>query len=566
MNPFFRNFILFCALCFVAIGPVHELQAVKIKKLTKKNCRKKLRKLQKKVDAKWNAKIGIQIGICQILLHKYEAALIQLWKFESEKKYRDLIHLYRAHAFIKEGKMDAAFRSIKKVIKKRGRFAPLGFYYLGEYYKELGNKRKAKKSFKAFLSKVKKRRKKKGKKLDVPELGLKHRKKMVKKAKKYLKPKKKKRSVKEKQWKVNAPVVKEEKASPVWDYIYLSGSLMAEGDWKKEKEPTAGAYEFKDSWSMDEYAGTKLAFGVGPLDYEGFVTRLESNLKSEWYTEERLIMEYFQDGGEFFFSVDRWYMMPQFIVDQYITYSGFSIGYQFLWDRTFSYFKDYSYNIKYQKDRGTNRILPWVSIQYLDDFRTRVFSRFEFHPNWLTLLETNRLWSVHLSQDIFFPSAEANLYLEGYYENWLFEATLRNHHTWGGTLAGDILLGERWYFRLILGFFAEQYIDQFIRFKDFGPNAIMLDGKDPDKDFKDPYLMHEEYRLTLFNYSAELNIAVTFADIHQIRLAAFVNNVEGNTLSDYDYLEIGAGMVYHCTLPNPDLIRRKARYGFFGLF
>ena len=383
---------------------------------------------------------------------------------------------------------------------------------------------------------------------------------------------------------MNAPIASKKEDPGVWKYIYLSGRLHLEGDWKKEKAPDMTQYVLKDSWSMEEVLGQAFTFGAGPIETAQLVTRAEFNFYSNWLTEDTLIYRYFEeDNADFFFQWDYWQYTPHIMLDQFVNLSAWKLGYQYSFARTFTSYTYYPVGLNeasrgYQRIFGNEYIIPWVSVIYAEDFRTRFFYRLDYTPEFVNILASHRNWSLHLSQDIFFPTSHANLYFEFYYEMALYEASLMDHYNVGGVLAGDLLVADSWYFRLILGLQYNNFKDVRLRYQYFGEQAGALQDKDPFATPEDPLFEVNEVKLRLYDFNSELNVAWTFFDYHQLRISLFIQQSIGvpeylnpqiqeqEELTDYDYFDFGAGIVYRFTYPDPDLIRRKAKYGFFGLF
>ena len=535
--------------------------------LTIKKCKKKMEFISARYQSKLNVESGLRLAYCYFKLKKYNKALSLFKKFENDSVYRVFASMFVGRIYLKQKKMSQALQKITSVVELKERFSIVALYDLGSYFRLIKKKHKAKRVFRLFINKVKSAKRKKVD-LDPSELGIKEIKGMVKKAKRYAR-RKRKRTVREQNWEINQPVLvkKTETQEEEPYYFYVAGRLYVDWLWKFLKDSSAETYQLTDKYVDEGELGPKLILGVGPYKYEMLVTRAEYNIASNWLTESSLIME-----GEQIFDLLRHHMIHDFMLDQYIeiedlqqyNLDSFQIGYHLA--------INHSHLTPRNEDRvedihqsGLRRIIPWVSVSFMENYRSRIFFRYDFNPNWFIWYEAHRTMAIHLSQDFLFPDNHINAYLEGFYGWNKYESTLLDTNTLGFIGVVDFVVHDMWSLRLASAYQRSNYIDLKIRYPFKGSWTQIVGG---EGSLLKKISYPETVNLALNDLSAEFDVIFSPHDWHQFRFVVFGNYVSAfnEKVQDYDYKEIGISFYYQFAFPNNNFIRRKSRYGFFGLF
>ena len=147
-------------------------------------------------------------------------------------------------------------------------------------------------------------------------------------------------------------------------------------------------------------------------------------------------------------------------------------------------------------DRDTQNIgfiSPWIGVRYLDHYYFRFFLRFFSINDKVNTLMTGgagrfstkdpvegySIPSIHLAHNFYFPQYEADLYVEGYYAKYRYNAYLYNNNVIGWITWLQVPLHKKWKvtFHPMIHITYESYVDSRIRMDltTLKPDTIPLD-------------------------------------------------------------------------------------------
>ena len=170
---------------------------------------------------------------------------------------------------------------------------------------------------------------------------------------------------------------------------------------------------------------------------------------------------------------------------------------------------------------------------------------------------------LNLNELEYSDTKHTNLAELGFYGWNKYESTLLDTNTLGFVGVVDFVVHDMWSLRLASAYQRSSYVDSKLRYPFKGGWEQVIKGGLLDKA---PF--PETINLALNDLSVEFDVIFSPHDWHQFRLVVFGNYVSAfnEKILDYDYQEIGVSFYYQFAFPNNNFIRRKSRYGFFGLF
>lgn len=498
---------------------------------------KKTVKQYKQANGTVPAIIMRMYGVSAFKSKKYKIALKLLMAAFGEEKDK-ITHsfylFYIGQTMMKKKMYDAAAVILARCTQYKDNFAIEALFHTGVAYGNAEEKKKAKRFFNKYLK-------------------TKPSKKMKKKTKAWLK-RLKRLSLKAKQWQPNQAIEGRSKDIPaIFNVLYLKGAFGGEFYNLARKAANSSTFEPDDVAKNEELIAPDITVGVGPYALGPVNSRVEYNLASQHFTDEKALAGYFQPEGKNPFPADKWYLNNEIMIDQNVSIPYVSMGYNFLYDMSL---------VDLVASTSQRRILPWLAVEYADHFRTRIFYNHYFRKDEIDVLSSKLQKSGHFSQDFYFPNLNFNLYLEGFYKVINFEQAIFDNVEYGGMFAADAEISDWLIARLLLIYGKATYSETRLRL----PKSSQLEGKSREKDPSFYYPL--EIDLNTQNIGVELDLLFTFAERHGVRLRGFFNKTFPNNdyVIDYAVQELGVRLEYSYAYPDLRRIRRRIRYGIFGLF
>lgn len=504
----------------------------------------------------------MQLAACHVVLKEDGKALALIRKLMSGKTYQSLAYIYFAQILIRQKMYRHARTVLIDALAMKDAFAPLARYFLAQSYWRADKKRKATRQFNRFIKAMKKDQERLEKALQA--VGIFDLKKYLKTGKK-LAAAQRKRSAKDQRWEINA-VQKSPGSQGQIDWLYAGTKLDLEYKIREVKAPDATKFAWEDKVEAEYVVSPAITIGLGPFAYANLDSRLEFNFLPTWYTEDGIIISAMEGSNESIFSSQRLDLTPEFILDQSLHFFGAKAGYNLVSRRSYLPFQmENAFDfVNIRRDLFVSRFLPWVSFQLGDQFRTRLFYRYEFFSHWLMPLETHYKQGFHLGQDFFVPEIDLNAYLEVFYQIKHFEVfSLKNSYAVGGVFGISVDLLEAVSLQFNLAVVYENYRDFMVRY----PKAQQHQGKSPFDDAQRATLQPGQLKLENLETNAELQLTYTFLTYNRLKLTVYAQDIGStNYIKDYDSLESGVQFVYQYCYPSPNLIRNNTRYGYADLF
>jgi len=492
------------------------------------------------------------MAICKFETGKYKTALRMFFLLlkEDQSNFQSLYYYYIGQALIKQRKFKEAVQALIQCIRLKGEYSRDAVYYLAIAYAKQKNKPRAKKYFESYLKFA-------------------QNKELKNKAKRHLVTIKEydeeQKSMKDSQWNPNltAFVIEEDyELLQLFDILYMMSAVGVEQLLVQRVTTTAIDYTQGLHTVSEQVLAPGITIGVGPLSVFKLASRMEYNLYSNSFTNWKTIKRYQEnDDAPFPLSGDKWYIIHELMIDQNYTFKPFTVGYNFLFDYVFlDILREDGISTP---DSSARRILPWIALEYWDIMRSRVFTSLEYHPNFVDSLLSYQVLSFHGSQDIFFPEYNSNIYFEGFYKKLAYGSQMFDRSDMGGMMAADVGFAN-WFIVRLLGIYQKSYYDKpRLRL----PKASDVSDIMPNLD-RENRLQPETIDLSTTQTSFELNFFISFWKRHAIRFRMFydVINSDHPSVVDYSFQEVGLRLEYDYGIPDLKKIRRRIRYGIFGLF